>query len=215
MTKSELDLLSDDYESAEMQFLTAVRDDADRSQLAVRARAVATAPTGSMPRPIGASTVASRMPGCPLISRPSGRRSWPTCGRASPGPMRGSETSSIHQTRLLGDLAQDRCLARLGPGARRDALSSRLPTLFVGCGSHMGCDSSGTVTRRGSRGDCPARSSTAHLAVSYRFEEGVRSVMTDVIIGVDPHKLSVIVGCPGRWRGHRLGVKPTDALTDR
>jgi hypothetical protein len=46
VTKSELDLLSDDYESAEMQFLTAVRDDADRSQLAIRARAVATAAHG-------------------------------------------------------------------------------------------------------------------------------------------------------------------------
>ena len=43
MTKSELDLLSDDYESADMQVLTAVRDDADRPQLAVKARAVATA----------------------------------------------------------------------------------------------------------------------------------------------------------------------------
>jgi hypothetical protein len=29
VTKSELDLLSDDYESADMQVLTAVRDDAD------------------------------------------------------------------------------------------------------------------------------------------------------------------------------------------
>jgi hypothetical protein len=68
VTKSELDLLSDDYESAEMQFLTAVRDDADRSQVAVRARAVATAAHGFNAEPIGASTVASRMPGCPLIS---------------------------------------------------------------------------------------------------------------------------------------------------
>ena len=46
MTKSELDLLSDDYEGAEMQFLAAVRNDADRSQLAVKARAVATAAHG-------------------------------------------------------------------------------------------------------------------------------------------------------------------------
>jgi hypothetical protein len=46
VTKSELDLLSDDYESAETQFLTAVRDDADRFQLAVKARAVATAAHG-------------------------------------------------------------------------------------------------------------------------------------------------------------------------
>lgn len=43
VTKSGLDLLSDDYETAETQFLTAVRDNADRSQLAVHARAVATA----------------------------------------------------------------------------------------------------------------------------------------------------------------------------
>ena len=35
-----------------------------------------------------------------------------------------------------------------------------------GCGSHLVCVPSGAVTRRGSRGDCPARSSTAHLAVS-------------------------------------------------
>jgi hypothetical protein len=43
VTKSGLDELSDDYESAETQFLAAVRDNADRSQLAVKARAVATA----------------------------------------------------------------------------------------------------------------------------------------------------------------------------
>ena len=43
MTKSELDLLSDNYESAETLFLTAVRDDADRAELAVKARAVTTA----------------------------------------------------------------------------------------------------------------------------------------------------------------------------
>ena len=33
------------------------------------------------------------------------------------------------------------------------------------CGSLPVCNPSGTVTRRGSKGDCPARSSTAHLAV--------------------------------------------------
>jgi hypothetical protein len=37
------------------------------------------------------------------------------------------------------------------------------------CGSHLDCASPDTVTRRGSRGVCPARSSTAHLAVSVRF----------------------------------------------
>ena len=42
---------------------------------------------------------------------------------------------------------------------------SRLPNPIPGCGSHLDCASPDTVTRRGSRGDCPARSSTAHLAV--------------------------------------------------
>jgi hypothetical protein len=56
----------------------------------------------------------------------------------------------------------------------------------------LDCGPPNTVARRGSRGDCPARSSTAHLAVSYRFEEG-RSVMEQVIIGVDPHKLSATI----------------------
>ena len=40
---------------------------------------------------------------------------------------------------LLRDLAQDRCLARHGPGARRDALNQRLPTRCHWCGSHLAC----------------------------------------------------------------------------
>ena len=55
-------------------------------------------------------------------------------------------------------------MARLGPGVRRIALVAAAH-LVCGCGSLSGCGPSGTVTRRGSRGDCPARSSTAHLAV--------------------------------------------------
>jgi hypothetical protein len=43
VAKSELDRRSDDYESAERHFLAAVRDSANRPQLAVRARSVATA----------------------------------------------------------------------------------------------------------------------------------------------------------------------------
>jgi len=43
--------------------------------------------------------------------------------------------------------------------------SSRGCPPACGCGSLSGCGPSGTVTRRGSRGDCPARSSNAHLAV--------------------------------------------------
>src|ERR1700733_6085849 len=44
----------------------------------------------------------------------------------------GELTPPVHHLRLLRDLAQDRCLARLGPGARRDALSLRLPASVIG-----------------------------------------------------------------------------------
>jgi len=48
------------------------------------------------------------------------------------------------------------------------------------------------VTRRGSRGDCPARSSNAHLTV--HIGTGRRDQrISQVIIGVDPHKLSATV----------------------
>ena len=89
------------------------------------------------------------------------------------------------------DLRQGRCLARLGLGARRDALIWAAHPLS-GCGSPSVCCPSGTVTRRGSRRDCPARSSTAHLAVpSARARR--EQHMSQVIIGVDPHKLSATI----------------------
>lgn len=48
------------------------------------------------------------------------------------------------------------------------------------------------MTRRGSRGDCPARSSNAHLTV--HIGTGRRDQrISQVIIGVDPHKLSATV----------------------
>src|SRR3954453_17805041 len=62
------------------------------------------------------------------------------------------------------------------------------------CGSLPVCGPSGTVTRRGSRGDCPARSSTAHLAVPIATNRLRRSgAVEQVIIGVDPHKLSATI----------------------
>ena len=46
--------------------------------------------------------------------------------------------------RLLRDWSQDRCLARLGPGVRRGALTMRLPTGVIGVA--LSCAfSSGTV----------------------------------------------------------------------
>ena len=62
-----------------------------------------------------------------------------------------------------------------------------------GCGSLPVCSPPGAVTRRGSRGDCPARSSNAHLAVHYRHERRREQRMEQVIIGVDPHKLSATI----------------------
>ena len=49
------------------------------------------------------------------------------------------------------------------------------------------------MTRRGSRRDCPARSSTAHLAVPIGTSTGGSSTWSRVIIGVDPHKLSATI----------------------
>jgi hypothetical protein len=45
-------------------------------------------------------------------------------------------TSELHSSRLLRDLAQDRRLARLGPGARRDAPTLRLPSGVIVWLSH-------------------------------------------------------------------------------
>ena len=49
------------------------------------------------------------------------------------------------------------------------------------------------MTRCGSRGDCPARSSTARLAVLIGTSERRERQMQQVIIGVDPHKLSATI----------------------
>ena len=80
-------------------------------------------------------------------------------------PVRGKTRVRATGSRLLGDFPEDRCLARLDPGVRREALIRGCPPSSW-CGSHLDCSPPDTVTRRGSRGDCPARSSsTAHLAV--------------------------------------------------
>ena len=68
----------------------------------------------------------------------------------------------------------------------------RLPTRLR-CGSLSVCVPSVTVTRRGSRRDCPARSSDAHLAVHIGSSTGGSSALEKVIIGVDPHKLSATI----------------------
>ncbi len=68
-----------------------------------------------------------------------------------------------------------------------------LPTRFFGCGSISVCGPSGAVTRRGSRGDCAARSSDAHLAIRFRPRQSASASMESVLIGVDPHKLSATI----------------------
>ena len=72
------------------------------------------------------------------------------------------------------------------------------------------------MTRRGSRRDCPARSSTAHLAVPIGTSTGGSSTWSKVIIGVDPHKLSATIEVvdqqekllgSGRFTTDRAGYK--------
>ena len=110
------------------------------------------------------------------------------------------------------DFQQGRRRARLGPGVRRVCSLLGCPP-GCGCGSLSVCSPPGTVTRRGSSGDCPARSSTAHLAVLTGTRRSGRTVMMKVIIGVDPHKLSATIEVvdhheklqdPSRWAGGRV-----------
>src|SRR5580700_3373651 len=54
--------------------------------------------------------------------------------------------------RLLRDLAQDRCLARLGPGARRDAPTLRLPTGVMGVALSWPAVSQGPVRGEARKG---------------------------------------------------------------
>ena len=70
---------------------------------------------------------------------------------AETGPLRSPEVAPRPATRahrhdggqrLLGDFTQDRCLARLGPGARRDALIAAAHPA-AGCGSHLVCGLAG------------------------------------------------------------------------
>ena len=121
-------------------------------------------------------------------------RSRSTCGdppETRPRVAGGLPRKSASR-RLTRRFRQDRCLARLGPGVRREALHAAAHPA-VGCGSLPVCSPSGTVTRRGSKGDCPARSSTAHLAVPIGHEARQENAMAKVIIGVDPHKLSATI----------------------
>jgi hypothetical protein len=54
--------------------------------------------------------------------------------------------------RLLRDLAQDRCPARLGPGARRDAPTLRLPTGVIGVALSWPAVSPGTAQGEAGKG---------------------------------------------------------------
>src|SRR4051794_14701853 len=68
----------------------------------------------------------------------------------------------------------------------------RLPTSVIGVALFRSASPLSTVVRCGSRGDCPARSSNARLALS--SGDDVKWVlMTKVFIGVDPHRLSATI----------------------
>src|SRR5215207_3466232 len=101
--------------------------------------------------------------------------------------------------------------ARLGPGARRDAPTLRLPTGVIGVALTWPAVLPGRRARRGSKGVCSARSSGALLAVTDRLRQGGAPV--GVIIGMDPHKRSAtieVVDERGRIiEGGRFGTDKT------
>src|SRR5439155_24671633 len=87
---------------------------------------------------------------------------------------------------------QDRCPARLGPGARRDAPYLRLPTGVMGVALIWLAFSPGTAAGSGWKGVCPARSSGALLAERLGTTRLRQAPMT-VIIGMDPDKRSATI----------------------
>src|SRR5262249_54489832 len=97
-------------------------------------------------------------------------------------------TTSI---RLLVDLPQDRCLARLGSGARLVALNSaaRAGRVALIWPARARVPWAG----RGSRGVCSARSSGALPARPAQSGFGQEEQMSEVIIGMDPHKRSATI----------------------
>jgi hypothetical protein len=97
-------------------------------------------------------------------------------------------------------------------GARRDALMTAAARL-EGVALIWHAVSPGAVVRRGSRGDCPARSSPARLAVC-RLERGGVEQMSRVVVGVDPHKKSVTIeAVDDRFGG--CSEMPSDCAFDR
>ena len=73
-------------------------------------------------------------------------------------------------------------------------LSSRLPTSVIGVALYRFAFRRAPCRARGSRGDCPARSSNARPGVINRRSAERRSeLMASVFIGVDPHKLSATI----------------------
>src|ERR671911_2019481 len=93
--------------------------------------------------------------------------------------------------RLLRDLAQDRCLARLGPGARRDALNQRLPTGVIGVALIWLAVSLGTARGEAGKGFVLLEVAVPSLLTTHRFSKRRRRM--GVIIGMDPHKRSATI----------------------
>ena len=131
--------------------------------------------------------------------------------------LQGLRCSRTRVLRLLESSVQARCLARLGP-VSGGGLASRLP-IRVGCRSLWVRNPKGTVTRRGSKGDCPARAGTAHLAVPIGTRTKRETAMREVIIGVDPHKLSATIEVVDRYEkvlgSGRLSTDPAGCTSIR
>ena len=107
------------------------------------------------------------------------------------------ERQFVSDFRLLVPLTQDRCLARLGPGARVVALISaahagRVALIWP---AYPGRRQGQERLKRGlpsSKPRCPPGSTTTTVRAS---EEGVSTSTTAerVVIGMDPHKRSATI----------------------
>ena len=92
---------------------------------------------------------------------------------------------------LLRDCAQDRCPARLGPGARRDAPTLRLPTGVIGVALSWPAVSSGTA--RGEAGKGFVLLEVAVPSLLFNLSGQLKEAPMIVIIGMDPHKRSATI----------------------
>src|SRR6266498_4515273 len=93
--------------------------------------------------------------------------------------------------RLLRDFLQDRCPARLGPGARRDAPTLRLPTGVIGVALSWPAVSPGTARGEAGKGFVLLEVAVPSLLTTHRVP--ARGGADDGDHRMDPHKRSATI----------------------